>query len=137
MSALKVPTWIVGETNMPKLKKRVAQVRVQTGNHMLDCMFCRTPTRTDINVSSVLCGNCVARLADAPARVAPVVTPEVKAERAQARAERKIAKQAAKAAAPAGRGRGWHLKRLFMWEGQAYSFGKPITAKQASKLVNS
>ena len=136
MSALKLPTWTVRNTNMPKLKKRVQAVRPLTGNKMLDCMFCRTPTRTDINTTSVLCGACVSRLADPPARVAAPVSPEVKAARKQERVERKAERVAAKAAAPKGRGRGWHLKRLFMWEGQAYSFGKPISAKEATKLAN-
>lgn len=118
---------------MPKTAK--PQVR-STGSKMLACMFCKTETRTDSSTTSVLCGRCVSRLADAPAPVQPAVAPAVKAARKAERAERKQARVAAKAAAPAGRGRGWHLKKLFMWEGQAYSFGKPITPKEASRLAN-
>lgn len=118
---------------MPKIAKK-QQIR-QSGSKTLECMFCRAETRCDMDTASILCGRCVARLADAPAPVKQPVTTEVRAERKAARAERKQQKAVAPKAS-AGRGRGWHLKRLFMWEGQAYSFGKPISAKEATRLAN-
>lgn len=118
---------------MPKIAKK-QQIR-QSGSKTLACMFCRTETRADADASAILCGRCVARLADAPAPVKQPVTAEQKQERKVARQERKQQKAVAPKAS-AGRGRGWHLKRLFMWEGQAYSFGQPISAKEATKLAN-
>jgi hypothetical protein len=34
----------------------------------------------------------------------------------------------------AGKGRGWHLKKLFLWEDSYFSFGKPIDAAEAVKI---
>jgi hypothetical protein len=124
-----IATHIRGIVDMPKMRK---QAHPQTGNKMIECLFCRTPTRTDNNTSALLCGRCVIRLSDPVSR--PSVAPEVVAARKQARAERKAER---KATVPSGRGRGWHLKRLFIWEGQAYSFGKPISAQAAAQLANS
>jgi hypothetical protein len=115
------------KTNKPQLR--------QQGSKMLECMFCRVSTRCDQNTVSVLCGTCVANLTDAPAPPRQPVTDEARAERKAARAERKQQKAVAPKA-NCGRGRGWHLKKLFMWEGQAYSFGKPITAREATRLAN-
>ena len=122
---------------MPKMKKPQA-VR-QTGTKMLECMFCRTPTRTDADTSAILCGGCTARLADPAPTPKPSVNPsEAYAQKQQRKAERVAAKKQAaarKAAAVKGRGRGWHLKRVFEWEGQFYSFGELITEARARELM--
>jgi len=37
--------------------------------------------------------------------------------------------------APAGKGRGWHLKKTFTFDGKFYSFGKEISEKEYKKLL--
>jgi hypothetical protein len=102
-------------------------------------MFCRTPTRCDTDTASILCGRCVARLADAPAQPKPTVNPtEAYAQKQQRKLEREQHRKQAqvrKAAVVKGRGRGWHLKRVFEWEGQFYSFGELITPTRAQELM--
>jgi hypothetical protein len=134
MSALNPLTWIAGDSNMPKIKKRVATM-VKTGTVMLDCMFCRSPTRTDAQTTAVLCGNCTAKLCDAPVQPRPVLTATEQELRRTARA-RATEERAAhlKAHGTAGRGRGWHLKKLFEWNGAFYSFGTLISAERAREL---
>lgn len=113
--------------------KKVQTIR-QTGSVELDCIFCKSPCRTNADVKSVLCDRCVAKLSDAPEPPKTIVTKE-------AREARKAEKAAAKAAKPvvvkatAGRGRGWHLKKVIQFDGVWYSFGKQITEKEAKKLA--
>lgn len=124
---------------MPRLKKTAKQQTRQTGSKMLDCMFCRTPTRCDAETSAILCGGCVAKLTDAPAPVKPSVSPQEryaqKEQRKLERAQRKQEATARKSNAVKGRGRGWHLRKVFEWEGQFYSFGELITPARARELM--
>jgi ribosomal protein L37AE/L43A len=124
---------------MPRIAKK--QTIRQTGTQMLDCMFCRTPTKTDMDTSAILCGNCTARLADPAVRPSPTVNPTeayaARQERKQQRVEARKQAQARKSNAVKGRGRGWHLKRVFEWEGQFYSFGELITPARAQELIKS
>ena len=108
-----------------------AKVRV-----MRDCAFCRKPMETDPDTSNILCDTCVARLCDPPAQPKPtvVVSVEEKKARKEEREAKKKAKLEAKKTAKRGKGRGWHLKQLFEYEGKYYSFGKEITSEAAVKL---
>lgn len=103
----------------------------------MNCFYCRNDAgRIGTDVKAVLCGTCVQRLTDAPAP-APTVTKlsvEEKAARKTARAERKVAKLEKLKTAKRGRGRGWHLKKLFEADGTYFSMGKEITAVEAAKI---
>lgn len=103
----------------------------------MNCFYCRNDAgKVGTDTKAVLCGDCVQRLTGAPdlAPVAPKLTSEEKAARKTARAERKVAKLEKLKTAKRGRGRGWHLKRLFEFEGQYFTMGQEITAAQAAKI---
>ena len=102
------------------------------------CFFCsRDVPSYGEKVKAVLCSHCVARLAGAP-DIAPPIQRLSKAERDE-RKEAKIAKKKAKLEAmkttARGKGKGWHLKKVFAFEGAYFSFGKEITAAEAAKLM--
>jgi hypothetical protein len=103
----------------------------------MDCFFCRGDAgRTNKDVKAVLCGTCVQKLVNPP-DLKPVpekLSPEAKAERKQAKAAKRVEKLEKLKTAARGRGRGWHLKKLFEFEGQYFSMGKAITAAEALKL---
>lgn len=112
------------------------RMTVNRGNKIVDCFFCHTPTETNADTSALLCGRCVSKLTGAPELPKPQLTAEARKVRKMERTARREAKRAAQLANPTrGRGRGWHLKRVFEWEGQFYSFGQPITAEQARELA--
>lgn len=103
------------------------------------CFFCRSEVpRTSSDVSAVLCGGCVQRITGAPAEAVTakkkvlVDGKVVKRKRGRPRKNPVKAKKAS-----VGRGRGWHLKKLFQYENQYYSFGKPISEKEASQMMAS
>lgn len=104
----------------------------------MNCFFCRNPVKGSNakEVKSVLCGTCTAKLSDPP---------EIKEQPAKLSIEEKEAKKAEKQkkkaerlekmkTAKRGFGRGWHLKKLFEFEGQYFSMGKEITEAEAAKL---
>jgi hypothetical protein len=101
-----------------------------------DCFFCRKPVMTDATTSDLLCDHCVARLSDPPAQPKPVVvvTVEEKAAKKEAKVAKKLAKLEAKKTATKGKGRGWHLRQLFEFDGTFYSFGKEIDDKQVARI---
>lgn len=103
----------------------------------MDCFFCHEPAgKVSKDVRAVLCGNCTARLANPPENKPAAVkyTAEEKATRKAERAARKVEKLEKMKSAIKGRGRGWHLKKLFAFEGKFYSFGKEISDVEAAKL---
>lgn len=110
---------------------------IKRGGTVMQCFFCRNTVRTDSDVVSVLCGTCTAKISDPAARpVQPSMTADVKA----AKEAKRVEKQAARATREVtikhrGRGRGWHLKRAVEFDGQWYSFGKPITAELAKTIM--
>jgi hypothetical protein len=118
-------------------KTKTIQV-LKGGRSTLYCFFCGAITSTTVGISAVLCGACTAKCADAPIPMKPYVDPTVayktKLDRATARAEKKIAKSIITENKPAGRGRGWHLKKLFVFDGKYYTFGVETTLKNAKVL---
>ena len=102
----------------------------------IDCFFCGKTVTSDSRVGAVLCGECVAKLSDAPVQPKPtvVVSADEKKARKEARVEKKKAKLEAKKTAKKGKGRGWHLKQLFEFEGTFYSFGKLIGDAEVAKI---
>src|ERR1017187_7788731 len=102
----------------------------------IECIFCKRPTMVDNKVHAVLCPRCVQHVVDPPTQPKPYVAPNVEAKEAKKaeRAEKKKAKLEAKKTAKRGKGRGWHLKQLFEWEGQFYSFGKAIDDAAVAKI---
>lgn len=103
----------------------------------MNCFFCRAEAgKADKDVKAVLCGNCVQRLCGAPepSVTAPKLSFEERKARKTARAEKKVAKLEQLKTAKRGRGRGWHLKKLFEADGQYFSMGKEINALEANKL---
>lgn len=104
--------------------------------HDLDCFFCGKTVTTDSRVASILCGDCVAKLSDAPIQPKPtvLVSADEKKARKEARVNKKKAKLEAKKTAKKGRGRGWHLKELFEFDGEFYSFGKLIDVAAVAKI---
>jgi hypothetical protein len=105
---------------------------------MMKCFFCDYPVKTTNpkETKAVLCGSCVAKISDPPEikEVAPKLSIEEKAERKAIRAEKKKEKLEKLKTAKRGMGRGWHLKKLFEFEGTYFSMGKEITPAEASKL---
>ncbi len=90
----------------------------------------------DNKVHAVLCPRCVQHVADPPVQPKPYVAPSVE-DKATKKAEREAKKKAkleAKKTAKRGKGRGWHLKQLFEFEGQFYSFGKEIGDAEVAKI---
>jgi hypothetical protein len=102
----------------------------------LECFFCRKIVQVDAKTGATLCATCVSKLADAPVQPKPTVV--VTAAEKKARKEERLAKTAAtlaaKKTATKGKGRGWHLKELFAWEGEFYSFGQKISDAAVAKL---
>ncbi|MDE1940740.1 MAG: hypothetical protein KGI66_01350 [Patescibacteria group bacterium] len=114
------------------------------------CFFCHKPVRADSSAKAILCGDCVSRLSDPPELPKALQPKPVdengnpiikkrgrprKTDSAQpdAKPVKKERRSAAKTVS-SGKGRGWHLKKVFEHEGQFYSFGKPITADEAKEL---
>jgi len=102
----------------------------------LDCIFCKRTVEASADAKAILCDHCVQTHGDPPKQPAPyvVLAPEEKAARKQAKKEKKEAKLQKMKKAKSGRGRGWHLKKLFEWDGQFYSMGKPIDDAQVAKI---
>jgi len=103
----------------------------------VNCFFCKTEVkRTNADVRAVLCDRCVQRCLGAPEIKEPVkkVTYEEKKVRKAERLARKAGKLEKLKTATRGKGRGWHLKKLFHYEGTFYSFGEVIDAAQAERL---
>lgn len=102
----------------------------------VDCFFCGKTVATDSRVGALLCGDCTARLSDAPIQPKTIVKldPDEKKARKEARIEKKKAKLEAKKTAKKGKGRGWHLKQLFEFDGEFYSFGKKIGDAEVAKI---
>lgn len=86
------------------------------------------------DVASFICSRCTAKMVPAPEEKPKVValTPEEKEAKAVAKEEKKKAKL--EKMKIKGRGKGWHLKRLFEFDGKFYSFGKEIDAAEAFKI---
>lgn len=104
---------------------------------MIKCFWCRADVpQAAKGTAAALCSGCVQRLCGAPdiKPVAEKLTTEQKAERKQARAVKKVAKLEKLKSATRGRGRGWHLKKLFEFEGRYFSMGEEITAAEAMKI---
>lgn len=103
----------------------------------IDCIFCKRPMWVDIGAKAGLCDKCVHRVADAPEMPKPVV--RTSKEERIAKKEARLAKRKAKLekSKTRGKGKGWHLKKLFEFDGQFYSFGKEITDAEAAKLKKS
>ena len=102
------------------------------------CFFCRRDVPShDPKAKAVLCSHCVSRLAGAPELPSPVqrLSYEERKAKKEAKAEKKKAKLEAMKTKTRGKGKGWHLKRVFHYEGQYFSFGKEITPEAAAKLM--
>lgn len=106
----------------------------------MDCFFCRCDAgRTNKDTKAVLCGSCVQKLVNPP-DLKPVpekLSPEAKAEKRQAKVAKRTEKLEKLKSATRGRGRGWHLKKLFEFDGEYFSMGKAITAAEAVKIRKS
>ncbi len=102
----------------------------------IHCIFCKRPTMVDAKIHAVLCPRCVQHVADPPALPKPsvIVSAEDKAARKAERLQRKKDKLEAKKTAKKGKGRGWHLKQLFEFDGQFYTFGKEIGDAEVAKI---
>jgi hypothetical protein len=104
----------------------------------MKCFFCDTPVPgTDAKTTkAVLCGKCVARLSDPPDLKPPPakLSVEEKEVKKAEKEEKKAAKLEKMKTAKRGFGRGWHLKKLFEFEGKYFSMGKEITDAEAAKL---
>lgn len=92
------------------------------------------PSKT---ATGLICSRCVSKMVappDPPKSVtkANSASPEEKAAKA-AEKEKKKAEKLEKMKTR-GRGKGWHLKRLFEYDGKFYSFGKEIDANSALKI---
>lgn len=100
------------------------------------CIFCRRSVVIDARNASALCAVCVAKLADAPPppKTIVVLAPEEKEAKKEEKRAKKVAKLEAKKTATRGKGRGWHLKQLFEWEGEFFSFGKPVNGTDVAKI---
>jgi len=87
--------------------------------------------------TSVICSDCVAQEIPAPEIAAPIqrLSHDEKKARKEARLLKKKAKLEAMKTKTRGKGKGWHLKKLFMFEGLYFSFGKEISALEATKLM--
>ena len=105
---------------------------------MMSCSRCFNDVeRHGEKLKSILCSDCVAREAAPPEIHAPIqrLSAEEKKARKEARLEKRKAKLEAMKTKTRGKGKGWHLKRLFMFEGLYFSFGKEITAVEAAKIM--
>lgn len=105
---------------------------------MMKCFFCEYPVKTSNpkDTKSVLCGTCVAKLSDPPELKEPPAKLSIEEKEAKKveKEKKKTEKLEKMKTAKRGFGRGWHLKKLFEFEGQYFSMGKEITAAEASKL---
>ena len=97
---------------------------------IVPCIWCREDVSVDAGTKdSALCGKCTSRLADPPQLAAPVK--KLTVEEIEAKQAAKAARKTATVKKSTGKGKGWHLKKLFEWEGQFYSFGKPVDTAEA------
>lgn len=104
----------------------------------MECFFCRRVVESHgEKVKAVLCSNCVARLSPAPEPVAPIqrLSYEERKAKKEAKKAKKLEKLEKMKTAKRGKGRGWHLKKVFVFEGNYFSFGEPIDAATAAKLM--
>lgn len=103
----------------------------------MNCFFCRNDAgRVSKDAKAVLCATCTQRLVAPPELKSPIakLSAEDKAARKAEKAAKKVAKLEKLKTATRGRGRGWHLKKLFEFEGEYFSMGKAITADEAMKI---
>ena len=103
----------------------------------MHCFFCHDDVPgVGKEIKAVLCGRCTARLSDPPHLAPPPVklTVEEKEAKKAAKVEKKKAKLEKLKTAKRGFGRGWHLKKLFEFENEYFSFGKKITTAEAVKI---
>jgi hypothetical protein len=103
----------------------------------MDCFFCKADAgRVSKDAKAVLCATCVQKLVNPP-DLKPVpekLSPEAKAEKKAAKVAKRTEKLEKLKTATRGRGRGWHLKKLFEFEGEYFTMGKNITAAEAAKI---
>ena len=101
------------------------------------CVSCTNDVpNVNKTTKSVTCPRCV-QLATSPPDLSPVIVRlsyEERKDRKAERAVRKAARIQALLNKPKGRGRGWHLKRTFPWEGKFYSYGEEVTEQAYRKL---
>jgi hypothetical protein len=105
---------------------------------MMSCSRCFNDVeKHGEKLKSILCSDCVAREAAPPEIHAPIqrLSPDEKKAKKEARLAKRKAKLEAMKTKTRGKGKGWHLKRLFMFEGLYFSFGKEITAVEAAKIM--
>lgn len=105
---------------------------------MMSCDKCGLDVeRHGEKLKGIICSDCVAREVGPPEIPAPVqrLSVDEKKARKEARLEKRKAKLEAMKTKSRGKGKGWHLKRLFMFEGLYFSFGKEITAVEAAKIM--
>lgn len=101
------------------------------------CFFCKREVEdTADDLAAVLCARCVARCVGPPEfkTQAPKVSYDEKKARKLEREEKKKAKLETMKTAKRGKGRGWHLKKLFQYEDKFFSYGEEVTALVAAKL---
>lgn len=101
------------------------------------CFFCRREAgKPPKDTKAILCGDCVQRCVGAPdiKPPAPKLTVAEKIEKKKIRVAKKAEKLTAMKSAARGRGRGWHLRRLFEFEGEYFSMGEKIDAAQAARI---
>lgn len=101
------------------------------------CFFCkREVDDVGADCKAVLCARCVARCVGPPELKAsvPKLSYEEKKARKLEREEKKKAKLESMKTAKRGKGRGWHLKKLFIYEDKFFSYGEEVSALQAKKL---
>lgn len=103
----------------------------------LGCFYCGEDCNVDKDAKAVLCSNCTNTIhtgrGEPPKEPAKALTSEEKIARKVAREERKKAKANAKPKGPS-KGRGWHLKGYFEWEGEVYTFGQKASKADAARL---
>lgn len=104
----------------------------------MNCFACRRLV-TDVakDTKAVLCSDCVSKLVGPPDLAPPVqrLSYEERKAKKEAKAEKKKAKLESMKTKTRGKGKGWHLKKVFHFEGSYFSFGKEITAAAAAKLM--
>jgi len=103
----------------------------------MDCFFCgNLVDGVGHDTVAVLCSTCTSRLTGVPEEKPQVqrLPYEERKARKEARQAKKLAKLEQKKSAKRGRGRGWHLKKLYEEDGKFYSFGKEIDASTVVKL---
>lgn len=105
----------------------------------MNCFYCRNDAgKTGNETIAILCGDCVQRLTGAPdlKPIAPKLSIEERAAKKALKLQKKTEKLEHMKTQTRGRGRGWHLKKLFEFQGMYYSMGIEITAIEAMKLKN-